>query len=756
MTPRAETDDGRLVRARIALTASVFFSAALVFALEPMAGRLALPVLGGGPSIWNASLAFFQVALLAGYAYAHLLQRVPQVRIQLALHAAVLLVAAAALPIRLSHAFGDPPQEGQAVWLVSVLAVSIGGPFAALSASAPLIQAWWSRTGDGVSEGSDPFPLYAASNLGSLLALLLYPAIAEPLMGLSLQATAWSSGYFLFVALVVAAGAACLVAGVHKGGSGDESAAPRPTGTARWRERAGWLALSALPSSLMLGVTAFVTTDVVSAPFLWVIPLALYLLTFVIAFRRSAQAPAQPGGRIVFLQSALVIACLYGGETGFFAVSATAALALHLSAFFLTALMLHTRLAAARPEPGRLTEYYLCLSLGGVIGGAFNAFLAPVLFNSVIEYPAVLIACGLFRPARRDPLTPNEMFLVLAGAAGAAASVGFRILQGGAQTRTADLLLLLPISAAFLLRDRRWICAGLCLVLAAASDRLAFRPDLLLRERDFFGVIQVNRVSEPGLGATRELLNGTTLHGAEAEDPALRCKPLMYYAPDTPIGQAIRAEQALKPGLRLASVGMGAGAVAAYVRPADALTFYEIDPAIIGLSAPGGPFAFIRQCARGAVDWRTGDARVSLGRAPAGAYDLLLVDAFASDSIPAHLLTVEAIRIYLSKIRPDGIVIIHVSNRNLDLLGPVAATAAAAGGSVFTQEFAPAGAPGVSSAAEQAVLVGRSPHALAPFRGDPRWRWPEARGSAAWTDDHTRVFEAFARMQVRRLSAPGF
>jgi hypothetical protein len=359
--------------------AAVFASAGLVFVVEPMVARMVLPRLGGSSAVWNTSLAFFQAALLAGYAYAHGLQRLRSLKAQMAVHIAVLALAALTLPLRISDPFGPPSLTHPALWLLGVLVVSVGPAFAALSATAPLLQAWFARLAPASAGGSDPYRLYAASNLGSLLALVAYPVLVEPLLRLKLQAAAWSLGYGLFVLAVFA------LAALSRRAKASEAPPLANAAPAPWSERLVWIGLSAATSSLLLGVTAHITQDVASAPFLWVIPLALYLLSFVIAFQaRPLIAPRVALG----LQAAFapLAAALYSLLQAPWLYQ----LAANLGAFFFTALVCHHALARRRPAPARLTDFYLSLSLGGVIGGAFKAFIAPVIFNAVWEYPIVL------------------------------------------------------------------------------------------------------------------------------------------------------------------------------------------------------------------------------------------------------------------------------------------------------------------------------------------------------------------------------
>ncbi|HEY5072250.1 MAG TPA: fused MFS/spermidine synthase [Caulobacteraceae bacterium] len=734
--------------------ATVFVSAALVFMVEPMMAKLVLPVLGGSAAVWNTSLAFFQAALLAGYLYAHLLQRIGSIRVQIGLHLAILLIAALVLPLKVSGAFGDPAPHAPALWLVATLAVSIGAPFAALSATAPLIQAWHARTIRHEGAG-EPYGLYAASNVGSLLALLAYPLAVEPGLSLRHQTLDWSLGYGFFFLVILLLG---IVVWRRPAGRvfPREHARDAPLG---WRERIVWIVLAAIPSSLMLGVTSYITTDVGSAPFLWVAPLALYLATFIIAFQPR---PAISRRSALVLQAAAVVLC--ASFIHFLTGGFVQEVGIHLLGFFLTALICHQALVERRPPPERLTDFYICMSLGGVIGGAFNVFLAPMLFNAVVEYPAMLVVACLARPWGKGTIKPWRWGLlaacVLLGAfavalvhpsepwrALAATLVGHRD-----PSRMAAPLLGLIAIMAFLLRGRAWLFMAAMLVLTVSANRVGDRVDVLHSWRGFFGVLRESRTFVPGLGGeTHMLAHGTTMHGAQALSPAFRCQPLVYYAHETPIGQVFDAEQAEKPAIAIGAVGLGTGSVAAYSRPGDSVTFFEIDPLVVRVSTNPANFSYTTGCAKGRVGYVLGDARLTLSRQPAGRFDILLIDAFSSDSVPAHLLTVEAVRMYLAKLRPDGVAILHLSNQNLDLVNPAQAVALAAGGHALVQRHRIDHAlPELWEASEDAVIVARSEAALAPFVADHRWRPVDAHGVRPWTDDYMNLFGALVRRTRER------
>ncbi|MGZ3278184.1 MAG: spermidine synthase [Caulobacteraceae bacterium] len=704
---------------------AVFASAGLVFLVEPMVARMVLPRLGGSSAVWNTSLAFFQAALLAGYAYAHGLQRLRSLKAQMAAHIAVLALAALTLPLRISEVFGPPSIDQPAFWLLGVLLVSVGPAFAVLSATAPLLQAWYARLAPAASGGSDPYHLYAASNLGSLLALVAYPVLVEPLMRLKLQAAAWSLGYGAFILVVLVLAALSRRARAHD--------LPPLTDAppVAWKERVVWIGLSAATSSLLLGVTAHITQDVASAPFLWVIPLALYLLSFVIAFQaRPLIAP----GVALWLQAALapVAAALYSLLQAPWLYQ----LAANLGAFFFTALVCHHALAHRRPAPARLTDYYLSLSLGGVIGGAFNAFLAPVIFNAVWEYPIVLGLACLARPWGRGRLD----YWGIGALASAVLTIGALLLPQLTSMSAIIVLLAVAGGMAFLLRGRGLIYAAVILALGVASYEQLFKGKRQ-SYRSFFGEVQLVRVPAPVFGVVKIMVHGSTLHGAQAERPDQRCIPTTYYGPGTPIATTIRTVQSLHPAMHMGAVGLGTGTVAAFTRPTDSLQFFEIDPLIVRIAFDPAQFSFVKGCAKGRVSVTLGDARQSLEKVPDHAFDLLLVDAFSSDSVPTHLLTAEAMRTYLRVIKPDGVVLLHLSNRNLELEGPAAASMRLAGGAPVEQDYYTSAPSVYVESGAQAILAARDRKTLRPFIARSDWV-PAVKEARPWTDDYVNVFGA--------------
>ncbi len=758
---------------------TVFASAALIFLVEPMMAKMVLPKLGGSPMVWNTSMAFFQAALLVGYLYAHLLQRVGSLRTQVLIHGAVVLVSALVLPLHVSAIMGaEPGSNPPALWLVGVLALSLGPPFAALSATAPLAQAWYARVRSGESDAVNPYVLYAASNLGSLIALLAYPTLVEPIFTLHVQTLTWSIGYGLFAVGMFAAaytaakfGAATPLAQVVE--------QEELTKSITWKDRIIWVGLAAAPSSLMLGVTTHITMDIASAPFLWVAPLALYLLTFIFAF---SSKPPMSKATILLIQAfmAILIARTFSMPLRGLGMEVM----VQFVGFFFTALLCHTALAERRPHPSRLTEFYLLMALGGVIGGGFNAFLAPVLLvKGVWEYPIVMVLAALARPWGPDQMKRWE--LVLVGLSTAIYLFLFSLVVfydslpdflkavrimfwefgpfampwgvvGPIHIGLVSILIILPAIAMFMLRDRALIFAVLLGALVITPKILAGQEEIVIQDRSFFGVLRVTQQPDVGFSNNVHVLaHGTTLHGAQAREPAQACTPLTYYAHPTPIGQVFDTRQAEKPSISVGAVGMGSGTVASYTRPGDSLRFFEIDQHIINISTNPEYFTYINGCAKGHIDWKLGDARLQLQSQPHDSFDILLVDAFSSDAVPAHLLTVEAMKMYLKVIKPDGVIIMHLSNRNLELSPAVAAVAKAAGGyGLYQYRAGNEDAPEFTDTGEEVIIVGRNAEALADFAGkmgagnQAIWSIPVTDNARAWTDDYSNLFGALVRGQA--------
>ena len=720
--------------------ATLFVSALLLFSIQPMFAKMVLPKLGGAPAVWSVAMVFFQTVLLAGYGYAYVLNRLLSPRWAAMFHLLLLGITAMMLPIAIAPGWGVPPQDGTALWLFGLFAVSIGLPFFTLSASAPLLQSWFASSGH--KQAGNPFVLYAASNLGSFAALFAYPVIIEPFLTLKTQTAAWSIGFALLAVLLSFVGlltARALPAAVQAEAVGDVSA--------NVFERMRWIALAAVPSGLVIAVTAYLTTDIAAAPFLWVVPLAIYLLTFVAVFRERPWIAHANVVRFVPFAVAPLAVSLIGGEKVFWLTS----IALNLVVFALLTLMCHGELYARRPSPRRLTEFYLCTSFGGVIGGGFAGLLAPQIFNGNYEYPilialALLCMPGLVTGGSRKALTEAAPWLV---ASAALALVWYVTRFQPSATLELPFQVLLALLAAAMLFQRQRPMRFFGLVILSFSVTALWRPGIAPIEtaRSFFGVHKVAEVND---GRARLLYHGTTIHGAQRlrnDDGTPVSGPLLpqtYYYPGGPFAEAIGAVRAARGSLNhVAVVGLGTGTLACHSKGNEHWTFFEIDPEVIRIARDPRRFEFLSRCAPESPVI-AGDARLTL-EASADRYDLIVLDAFSSDTIPVHLLTREAVAGYLSKLSPHGVLLLHISNRHLDLTPVVAKVAQSLGLAAFVREDRSAGDLLTTLKADARLVVLTRDAADA---GSVAGNWMPLRpdqSSALWTDDYSNILGIMLR-----------
>jgi hypothetical protein len=654
--------------------AAIFVSAALLFAVQPMFTKLVLPRLGGSPSVWSVAMVFFQAVLLAGYAYAHFLMRFAPARVAVVVHVVVMLMATLMLPLAIATTWGRPPADGEALWLLGLFTVSIGLPFFALSANAPLLQAWFARTGH--SAAKDPYFLYAASNIGSFLALLSYPFFIEPFARLPDQTGYWSYVFYFLILLIAACG--MLLWRSPGRLPRDTDAVSGRVRAPSWQDAAIWVVLAAIPSGLLVAVTAYVSTDVAAIPLLWVIPLALYLATFVIVFART---PLIQHEQAVMFAPVLVIALIViqiFDALDYILLTVT----INAAAFFFLALVCHGELARRRPPARYLTSFYLWMSAGGVIGGIFAGLIAPNIFSWVLEYPLLVVLAILCRPGLVLPIDLRTRLLWLAAIA-VVAVVAFPGLTERYVTDEKTFYWViggLLVVAGFVSREPLPFAAVIAVVFIIGS---AYRPDSEVREtmRSFFGVHKITETSD---GQFRVFMHGTTIHGAErlrddSNEPITGRPPLItYYHENSPMGVTVKAVRARVAGpIKVAVVGLGTGTFSCFAEAGDSFTFYEIDASVEKLARDPAHFRYLEQCAPN-VPVVLGDARLTLAESP-DKYDLIVLDAFSSDAIPVHLMTREAMAIYLSKLAPHGIVMMHISNRHMELASVVAGIAHANG-----------------------------------------------------------------------------
>ena len=700
---------------------TLFLSAALLFLLQPMFGRMVLPLFGGAPAVWNTCLVFYQAALLAGYVYAHLVTTRLGVRWQVALHGMALLLPLLSLPIAVAAGWEPRGDASPVPSLLGLLAVSVGLPFVVVSTTAPLLSGWFARSGHAAA--GDPYFLYAASNAGSLTALLAYPLIFEPAWPLTVHRWIWSGGYVLLISLI----GACGLCAWRAAASGPSTLAPShphaSPGTDRlpitFRRRLHWLALASVPSSLLLSVTLHITTDIAAIPLLWVVPLAIYLATFILAFAHRQLLPAWLAARIMPLAVLALLLVLVSEATQ----PAWLLMLVHLAAFFNVSLVCHAELARLRPPAEHLTEFYLCMSLGGILGGLFSALVAPLVFWTIAEYPLAIVLACLLRPApiagvaaepddrksrrkKKDKvatepslarqattgggISPWLLDLLLPAALGLVA--GALIWVSEYQLKSFDLLNYERLAIAFaapaivcylfLYRPLRF-ALGIAALLLASQLRPSVQGQILHTERSFFGV---HRVAVDPSGKYMQLVHGSTVHGKQrlADSPKIGssegapalgpAEPLNYYHRRGPAGDLFALPKVSQQRLPVAVVGLGTGSLAAYIQSGQSLDYYEIDPVVKRIAEDGRYFSFLREC-RGNYRILLGDARLKIRTAADGQYGLIVVDAFSSDAVPLHLITREALEGYMQKVAPGGCVAFHVSNRYLDL-SPVLASLA--------------------------------------------------------------------------------
>jgi hypothetical protein len=739
---------------------TLFVNAALLFAVQPMFSKMVLPMLGGTPSVWNTCMLFFQTALLGGYLYAHVSSRWLDVRRQAGLQIALFALTFLTLPVAVASGWRPTGSEMPVWWLAGLLAVSLGAPFFMLSTGAPLLQRWFSESGH--PSAANPYFLYAASNLGSMVALVAYPVLIEPTLRLEQQSRLWTAGY-VALAVLIATCAFVVRRRLVRGSlsdtttrtvAADATAADMDafnalpiTGTNAvaerltvWR-RVRWVLLSFVPSSMLLAVTTYLSTDVASIPLLWIVPLAIYLLTFVIVFARKVVIFRHTFA--VWLQPPFLVIMAVALSL-MVQRSVTALAPTHLAAFFLTALVCHGELAKDRPSVAHLTEFYLWLSVGGVLGGIFNVIVAPQVFDSIIEYPIAIVLAAALRPTlvRRSTLA-RELDVILPAAL--CVTIVFLMRAGfpppsWGEKANVWVFGAYAIVVLFFQRHPLRFALGITAIFAGAALGRGIDKTLLFKGRSFFGVYRVMRWPKHNA-----LQNGTTTHGGQSIYPQFATEPLTYYHRDGPLGQSFAWLMRKNPNRRVAIVGLGTGTVACYGRSNETWTFYEIDPLIERIAFNPKYFTYLRDCppAKRIV---LGDARLSMQQAPDSSYDFIILDAFSSDAIPIHLMTREALQLYLRKLAPGGSIAFHVSNRYLNLepvLVELARDARLAGLAGADTGISPTERASFKMDSKWVLLSRKATdHALLAMQ--PGWRVLAPKSNVGvWTDDFSNVFSVF-------------
>ncbi|MCW5964939.1 MAG: fused MFS/spermidine synthase [Bryobacterales bacterium] len=679
----------------------VFLGAFLLFLIQPAYSKFILPWFGGVPLVWATALVFFQCALLAGYAYAHLLNRRLAPRYQLGLHCLLLLVSLTFLPVMPGEQWKPSGGDAPGWRILAMLVVTLGMPYMLLAATSPLVQAWIARYRRQIV----PYRLFSLSNLASLLGLLSYPFLIEPAIGLELQFTVWSRAYGLYavaMALLMGVTAVAVRKQAASGIAADTSHEDLAEEQERpaWQTQALWVALAACPSMLFLATTQHLTLDVAPVPFLWVLPLVLYLLTFVICFEFPHFLPQRLLG---FLSSAaatlvgLLVAMPYLVPDFRLEIVALC------GGLFVMMLFCHAELYDRRPVPRHLTRFYLMTALGGALGGSFVGLVAHRIFHGHYEIYVGLGLCTalvlLVEWPRRDRRQGDfEVTFSLAAPLFATA-----------------LVITLPFLSA---------------------NRSQMRA-----ERNFFGALRVVEGSEHGLPAWRQLDHGTTKHGVQLLAPSRKCQAVAYYSNDSGVGRLMAVLQERHPALRVGVIGLGIGTLAAYARPADEFVFYEINPLIERIARED--FSFLSECAQH-VQVRLGDARVQMESEAPNAYSVLFVDAFSGDSIPTHLLTREAFAVYTRHLAANGVMLVNISNRYLDLRPVVRASAASAG---FDVVFL-GSQRGADDQVFDAVwaLLARDPAIISDVSiRVAAGRTPQPKEEVLWTDDFSNLFRVMEK-----------
>ena len=692
-------------------------------------------------------MLFFQAVLLIGYGYAYLIGSRLAPRKQLVIHACLLVLPIFFLPVIVPAQWTDPGTYPPILWLIAILTMVVGAPFLAVSTSAPLLQHWFSLTGH--KQSHDPYFLYSASNLGSFLCLLSYPLILEPAIPLSLQSVIWSWGYFMWMLLVGCCGFFLWRFSwktdeelILNSQVSDENNEIREGMSLANSKKAGgplqWVLLSLIPSSLLYGITTTLTTDIAAVPLFWVIPLALYLFSFVLAFSQRLRLPYQ---NLIVLLPAIIIGALTirFGSSGNWAV-----LIFLLALFFVVALVLHRWLAESRPGSDELTRFYFWISLGGVLGGVINAVLVPTLFTGAYEYFIVLILAA-FVMSGSNPFSLSErqqslqrrlnLFAVIAVCVVSVMTIRSVLYSSGLQSMLVSLPLMLVTAYAFKRSKTVFVTALVGIVAITILNRSSLK--LLTQERNFFGVM---RITEDKASGFHTLFHGTTIHGIQRFGEEKSREPLAYYSRKGPIGDVFKmldAEDALQ---KVVLVGLGSGALAAYGKVGQEWVVFEIDPMIVTFANNPEYFSYLSDMPV-KPRFEIGDGRHSLNNEAALRVDLLVLDAFSSDSVPIHLLTQEAIKLYMSRLSQNGILAFHISNRFMNLEPVLAAIAEKEElAALARDDWVSAERKLAGAWSSRWVVLANQEEDLRTLRTTTGWRdLRERKGFLPWTDDSASI-----------------
>lgn len=713
---------------------TIFWGASLVFVVQPLVGRLLLPSMGGTSVVWNICLVFFQGVLLAGYLYAHILSSRMSLRWQMVIHAIVFGAALFILPISFD---GRPPPNSQepVFWLLESLGTRVALPFFFISATAPLFQGWYARA--GLPSAEDPYFLYAASNMGSMLALVSYPLLIEPSIALPAQSWGWWLGFMGFGVIGATTAWVAYKRARDETGRLDPFSAKRNESPSRKRI-AWWVLCGFLPSALLVSVTTYLTTDVSSLPLLWIVPLALYLLSFIIVFGRSSREDALHRVLVVILPGlVLPLSLLWLTDTAL--PSLILHFVLHLVVFFVVCLVFHGELVRTRPKVDSSTNFYLWMSFGGVLGGAFSALLAPALFDIVMEYPLLLAASVLCLPALiLGDEVPRWSKLVSLALGVTLAVLPWIREENDAVALVASVMSLLVGGLVWgILRRPRIFSAIFFIAVLVGLWHVRQGEAIVLRDRSYFAAY---RVVENPKTDQRKLYHGRIVHGAQPMSTARQAEPTTYYNTRSGISQMLKT-MASSRRPRVAVVGLGVGALAAYSELTEEMIFYEIDPLMVEIARE--QFSYLDQCGD-RCEVVVGDGRLALQVAEGGAYDLIVLDAYSSDAIPLHLLTREALELYASKMSENGVLAFHVTNRHLDLVPVIANLADDAGmkSLVYKHEINDAEKRRGYESSDW-IFLSREAKRLAPMHALESARVIAPNGDRVWTDNFANILDAY-------------
>jgi hypothetical protein len=723
MTDQLNTAPLRNARiAPVLFTMTIFLSAALLFFVQPLFTKIALPFVGGAPAVWTTAMLFFQTVLILGYVYAHLSTRYLPVMAQIGLHLVLWAIALAFLPLSIQAGWRFDPDSPVALQTLTLFALGVGMPFAVLSANAPLIQSWYAKSGGPSAD--DPYFLYGASNFGSLVALLAFPLAAEPMLGARQIGIGWAGGFVILGGFLALSGLMARQGSV-------QTARVAPVAGPSLRQYGWWLLLAFIPSSLMLAVTSKISTDLGSFPLVWVLPLSLYLLTFVLTFTNRPIL----GHRVIdllFLISLAFFATIFGlrelaGVTLLLTI-------LLLAAFFFIAMKAHRTLYEARPEQGNLTLFYVTMSVGGALGGLFNSLLAPVIFADLQEGRLTIFVALLLLLAGARPVSVNTVSKAVI----AAVIVLIPILTTNAFPGLLDddfALVHVAVLGVVLywMRDNR-VQQFIALVPLLALGFLLQPQSVAFKDRSFFGSHLVQDFDN-----LRVYKNGTTIHGAqrlEEAGPDGRPTPLFYYHPDGPMARIVTSPSGLSAD-SIGIVGLGVGALACYAQPGQTWEFYEIDAMVDRVARDPALFTFMSTCAPDAQT-HIGDARIVLEQQDDRTFDVLVIDAYSSDAVPVHLTTTEAIALYRDRTSEDGVIVLHISNRYFDISRPLGRSAAALGMAAMIRNH-PGDPEDPTHSRSTVVIMGRSMDDLAGFTDPQSWEPLTDDGGRVWTDDYANL-----------------